>query len=91
MRNFFINSLNLLIGVFLIFMTVAVLAAVATAFAGGYTTPDGQQVGGALMGVGILIAGALYIMFIGGFMYLGLGIYYNTKRMADALEAQSRS
>lgn len=88
MRDFFIGSLNILIGIFLVLLTLGVIGFAAAAFMGGMTTPDGQQVGGALMGVGILVGGLIYVMFIGGFMYLGLGIYHNTKRMADAMDAQ---
>jgi hypothetical protein len=28
------------------------------------------------------------VIFIGGALYLGLGIYQNTKRMADAMDRQ---
>lgn len=46
--------------------------------------------GGFLRGLGILIGGAIYLMLIGGMAYLGLGIYHNTRRTADAVEALAR-
>jgi hypothetical protein len=48
----------------------------------------GSQMGGGgpLMGLFVLIAGAVYLVLVGGFMYLGLGIYQNTKRTAEAVE-----
>ena len=50
---------------------------------------NGQHMGGGpLAGLLILVIGAIYILFVGGFMYLGLGIYHNTKRTAEALEKQ---
>jgi hypothetical protein len=42
--------------------------------------------GGILAGLAILVVGSIYVVFMGGLMYLGLGIYQNTKRAADALE-----
>ena len=83
MRDFFINSFEKLVGVIVILLCIGVLiGAVAALFgAGGGNGPSGIL--GALL---ILIAGGIYIIFVGGIMYLGLGIYQNTKRMADQLE-----
>lgn len=39
-----------------------------------------------LVGLGILIGGALYVVLVGGFLYMGVGIYQNTKRTAEAVE-----
>ena len=38
----------------------------------------------------VLIGGALYVSFLAGALYLGLGVYHNTKRSAELLEAQLR-
>ncbi len=83
MRDFFINSFEKLVGVIVILLCIGVVVgALAALFgAGGTNGPNGLL--GALF---ILIGGAIYIIFVGGVMYLGLGIYQNTKRMADLLE-----
>lgn len=81
MRDFFINGFEKLVGVIVIFMAIGVLIA---AF-GAMANPNG----GVLIGLGVLIGGAVYVLFMGGAMYLGLGIYQNTKRTADALERKS--
>ena len=79
MREFFINALEKLVAVILILGAIAVLiGAIGALFSG-----EGAGILGALA---ILIGGSLYLIFIGGFMYLGLGIYENTKRMADAMD-----
>ena len=84
MRDFFINSLEILVGVFVVLLGLAVLAFAAMVAFGGGMGPGGAS--GPLAGVGILIGGALYVIFIGGFMYMCIGIYQNTKRSAEALE-----
>lgn len=86
MRDFFINSLEILVSVFVVLLALGVLvAAAAAAFGGGGVMgPGGMH--GPLGGLVILIGGALYVVFVGGFMYMGIGIYQNTKRSADALE-----
>lgn len=77
MRDFFIKALDVLIGVIVVLGFIGVLAfSVITATQGG-------GVGAAL---GILIGGILYMFLIAGFMYLGLGVYHNTRRTAEALE-----
>ena len=86
MRDFFIDSLEVLVGVIVVIMAlVVVVAAGAVAFGGGQMMGPGGM-SGPLAGVGILIGGALYVIFIGGFMYMGIGIYQNTRRSAEALE-----
>ena len=85
MRDFFINSLELLVGVFVVLLSLGVVvAAGASAFGGGNMGPGGMN--GPLGGLLILVGGALYVIFVGGFMYMGIGIYQNTKRSAEALE-----
>lgn len=87
MRDFFINSLEKLVGVVVVLLSLGVLIAAVGATMGGNTTMGGQHMGGGpLAGLLILVIGAIYVLFVGGFMYLGLGIYQNTKRTAEALE-----
>lgn len=81
MRDFFINSFEKIVGVIVIIGGIAV---VVGAF--GAATE-----GGILAFFGVLIFGALYVVLMGGFMYLGLGIYHNTKRMADAMDRSGPS
>ena len=91
MRDFFINSFEILVGVIVVVMSLGVLVfAGMAAFGGG--TGMGMGMGGPgapsgpLMGLAILIGGGIYVIFIGGLMYMGLGIYQNTKRTAAAVE-----
>lgn len=81
MRDFFITWFERLVGVIIILAALAVLI-------GGIATMVGAtgQPGGFLVGLLILIFGAIYIVLLGGGLYLGLGIYQNTKRAAEALE-----
>lgn len=76
MRNFFINSFEKLVGVIIVLMAIGVVIGAFGA----------SQEGGVLAFLGVLIFGAIYVIFMGGIMYLGLGIYHNTLRTADALE-----
>lgn len=77
MRDFFINAFDKLVGV------IVVLGAVGVVIA-AFVSAMGQ--GGLLTGGLILISGTLYLVLIGGGMYLGLGIYHNTRRMAETME-----
>jgi len=88
MRDFFINSLEVLVGVIVVILGIGVLvaAAAATFGGGGGMGPGGMGGGGPLVGIAILIGGGLYIIIVGGFLYMGIGIYQNTRRTADAVE-----
>lgn len=73
MRDFFINSFEKLVTVLLGVMVIAVMVAgigamMAPAYMGG----------GFWRGLFILVAGALYVVIVGGMLYLFLGIYQNT-------------
>ncbi|WP_420396749.1 hypothetical protein [Nioella sp.] len=80
MRDFFIGALDKLITVIVILMIVAVVI-------GGLVTMF-SPMGGFLQGLGLLIFGGLYVILMGGMMYLFLGIYHNTKRTAEILESR---
>ncbi len=86
MRDFFINSLEILVGVIVVVLAIAVLGGAAMASFGGDMMGPGGMSGGPLAGLAILIGGGLYVIFIGGFLYMGIGIYQNTKRTAEAME-----
>lgn len=86
MRDFFINSLEKLVGVIVVLMGIAMVIAAVSAMTGGANMGGRHMGGGPLAGLVVLVLGAIYVMFVGGFMYLGLGIYQNTKRTAEAIE-----
>lgn len=81
MRDFFILALEKLIAVIVVLMMIAVVVIAVAAM--------GSPQGGALQGLGILIGGGLYVVLMGGMLYLFLGIYHNTKRTAELLAAKA--
>ncbi|SIT82011.1 hypothetical protein [Pontibaca methylaminivorans] len=84
MRDFFILWLERIINIAIIIGAVAVfIAGLAAMLTGGHGAGMGA---GFAMGIGIWIGGALYLVVIGGLAYLGLGIYNNTLRTANAVE-----
>ncbi|WP_343080752.1 hypothetical protein [Ostreiculturibacter nitratireducens] len=89
MRDFFIRSLEMLINVIVVLGAIIVVITAVVVSLGG---PMGGQAmgpmggGGPLAGLLVLIGGGIYLILVGGFMYLGLGIYQNTKRTAEAIE-----
>jgi len=89
MRDFFIRAMELIVNVLMILLFVGLLLVSLAAMAGlgdfrmaGMTFPGGTVV----LGLAMLVFGGLYLLLIGGFLYLGLGIYQNTRRTAEALE-----
>ncbi|MCQ0093130.1 hypothetical protein [Roseovarius sp. M141] len=85
MRDFFIHSLEKLIGVIIVLMGIGIIIGFfGIAFGGGYG-PYGQS-GGIFAALIFLFVGAIYVVLMGGFMYLGVGIYQNTLRTANAVE-----
>lgn len=82
MRDFFILWMERIINVVVVIGAVVVLiAAVTTMF---------NAQGGFLAGIGVLVGGALYLILMAGMIYLGLGIYANTRRTAEAVEDLAR-
>lgn len=80
MRDFFIGALDKLIAVIVVLMIVGVvIGTIATAL---------SPMGGVLQAIGVLVFGGLYVILMGGMMYLFLGIYHNTKRTADILQSR---
>jgi len=78
MRDFFINSLEKLVTIIVAVLCVGVvIAAIATMF---------SDQGGFFAGIGVLIAGGIYAIMVGGLLFLALGIYDNTRRTAEAVE-----
>lgn len=81
MRDLFIGLLEKVIHVIVI---VAMIGVVVGAILGAMNPPPGFNAG--LIAVGVLFGGAVYVTLMAGFMYLGLGIYQNTRRTAEACE-----
>ena len=87
MRHFFIKSLDVLIGLFVVLGVVLVVLAAINIGTQEARAPNGMGVpGGPAMGIGVLILGLLNVVFVAGFLYLGIGIYDNTRRTAEATE-----
>lgn len=85
MRDWFINAFEVLVGILVALMSLGVLvAAAAVAFGGKQIGQSG--IGGPAAAIGILVAGGIYVIVVGGLMYLGLGIYQNTKKTAAMIE-----
>jgi hypothetical protein len=90
MRDFFIRALEAIVNVVVVIAAVVILIAAAAATFGGAGMMQGMggmpMGGGPVAGVMILIGGGIYLILVAGFLYLGLGIYQNTRRSAEALE-----
>lgn len=102
MRNFFIRSFDVLIAVIAVLLILFVLYgtyAIATA-PSDLASLDIAAISNLgpfaslilLIGGGIvpaliwLVGGLIYTIIVVGFLYIGTGIYINTKRTADAVE-----
>ena len=93
MRDFFIRGLEMVINIIMALLVIG-LVALAAALALGAVPVDNAAMAntplatarGPIAGLAVLIGGGLYLIVMGGFAYLGLGIYQNTRRTADALE-----
>lgn len=82
MRDFFILWLERIVNVVIILGAVGVLVAGLVVM---FSTT-----GGFLQGLATWAFGFVYLIVMGGMIYLGLGIYNNTRRTADAVEALAR-
>ena len=82
MRDFFIDALETIIAAMIVVGGIAILiSGVAMMF-----SPEG----GLFAGLAVWFGGAIWLMMTGGMAYLGLGIYHNTRRTAEAMEAMAR-
>ena len=85
MRDFFIGAFEVLVSILVVLMCLGVLiGAGAVAFGGREMGNTGMS--GPVAGLLILIGGGIYVIVVGGLMFMGLGIYQNTKRTADLME-----
>lgn len=88
MQAFFIGAFEKLVAVIVVLLGIGVLVAAILVMSGAGTMgPGGRAMGGGLLpGLIVLVAGAVYVLLVGGALYLILGIYHNTRRSAEALE-----
>ena len=85
MRDVFIGAFEVLVSIIVVLMCLGVLIfAGAVAFGGQHMGPNGMS--GPLAGLLVLIGGGIYVIVVGGLMFMGLGIYQNTKKTAELLE-----
>lgn len=84
MRDFFVNSFEKLVAIIVVLMCLAVAIAAIGALISG-------QEGGLLLAVGILIGGGLYVVLMGGMLYLVLSMHDSMKRTAAAVEKMANS
>jgi hypothetical protein len=89
MRDFFIRGFEAVLSIILIIAAIGiVIAAGAAAFGGSQLGGAASGMQGPVAGLAILIVGFVGLLIYGGLLYLGLGIYHNTRRTAEALEAR---
>ena len=92
MRDFFIRGLEIFVNIVMVILILCLLGVsvalavnavpVESAIAGSPLA----RVNGPIAGLAVLIAGGISLIVFGGSIYLGLGIYRNTRRAAEALE-----
>lgn len=90
MRDFFIIALEWIIHVLVVFL-VLLLVLMSTMVALGVwqmpvALPGGVGRSGIFAALALLVVGGVLITLGAGMIYLGFGIYQNTRRMAVALE-----
>ena len=89
MRDFFIRGFEAILSIILIIAAVGIVIAAGVAAFGNASiegAPAGMQ--GPIAGLVILLAGFVGLIVYGGLLYLGLGIYHNTRQTANLLEAR---
>ena len=79
MRNMIIKSLEVLVWLMMALILIASLLY-------GFQAMSNPMMGGAMMGIAIIVGGVLYSIIFGGMLFLFIGIYDNTKRMAEMME-----
>ena len=91
MRDFFIRGFEAVLTIFLVLAAIGIVVAAGLTAFGNPTAIEGlpQGASGPIAGAIILVAGFLLLLVYGGLLYLGLGIYHNTRRTAEAAEARS--
>jgi high-affinity nickel permease len=91
MRDFFIRALEMVINVVVVIAAIGIVVGAVVTMIGGPMLHEQGGLSGVLAGLLVLVVGFLNLTLMAGFVYLGLGIYQNTKRTAEALEAHRLS
>ena len=88
MRDFFIRGFEMIISIVLVLLAIGIVAVAGLVAFGNPTAIEGLPAGttGPLAGAIILVGGFILLLVYGGLLYLGLGIYHNTRRTAEAAE-----
>ena len=88
MRDFFIRGFEAILSVVLVIAAIGIGAVAGMTAFGNATVIQGLPAGasGPVAGLIILVVGFVALLVYGGLLYLGLGIYHNTRRTAMALE-----
>lgn len=90
MRDFFIVALEYVIHVVVVVALLLLFLASAMTALGVWQMPmilpGGVGNSGILAAIALFFIGGLQIVLVAGTLYLGFGIYQNTRRMAEALE-----
>ena len=85
MRDFFIGALEWIVTALIVVAAVGIAVVAIGAMFGGVPV-GGFRIEGPVMAAAVAVIGTLGLLVVGGALYLGLGIYANTRRTADALE-----
>lgn len=91
MRDFFIRALEIVINVVVVVAAIGIVVGAVVTMIGGPMMYEHGGMSGVLAGLVVLVVGFFNLTIFAGFVYLGLGIYQNTRRTAEALEMQRLS
>lgn len=80
MRDFFVRWLERLVDVIVVLAAIGIIAAAVISMS--------HPAGGLHSLIMVLVGGFINLTLIAGFIYLQIGIYHNTRRTAEAVEAQ---
>lgn len=90
MRDFFIIGLEYIIHVIVVLMLIVLVLATTMVALSVWTLPviipGGVGQTGPFAAIAFFFVFGIQIFLTAGFLYLGFGIYQNTRRMAQALE-----
>lgn len=85
MRDFFIGLLEMVVHVVVVLMLLGVLVMSVMMF---MTDGTVEGMSPQILALLMLVGGTLGVIIMAGSLYLGLGVYRNTKRLAELLHAQ---
>ena len=85
-KYFFIRSFEIVINIVVVIAAILIVIGAGAALMGGGAMAQQTGMPSAVTALMILVGGFIYLVMVAGFMYLGLGIYQNTKRTAELLE-----